>query len=114
MRLDPDLIRGLLLRVEGHEEPDLSQWSEEQQTYHLAHLIDGGFVRGSARKGTMGEYRGAVGVDLTWEGHEFLANARNATLWPKAKEQVAKAGGSVSLQVLGQVLSRLALNSLGF
>jgi len=31
MRLQPDLIRGLLLEVEGEEKPDLATWSEEAQ-----------------------------------------------------------------------------------
>jgi hypothetical protein len=113
MRLDTDLIRGLMLQVEGHEKQDLSTWSEEQKMYHTCLLIEAGLIRGVALKGTTGQYARGHASDLTREGHEFLANARNERLWPQVKDQVAKAGGSLSLQVIGQLLTSLAAKSIG-
>jgi len=42
----------------------------------------------------------AVASRITWEGHEFLANARNETVWSKVKSIVLAKGGSVSFEVL--------------
>lgn len=44
MRRDMDLVRLLLLQVEGEEAPDLSAYTNEQQIYHKALLIDAGLV----------------------------------------------------------------------
>lgn len=37
---------------------------------------------------------------LTWNGHEFLDNVRNDTVWAKLKRAVAEKGGAVSFDVL--------------
>lgn len=43
MKRDMELIRLLLLEVEGEEpKPDLSAYSSETQAYHLALLVDAG------------------------------------------------------------------------
>jgi len=42
---------------------------------------------------------------LTWEGHEFLSNARDSKVWEAAKQ----AAGGLSFSVLTQVLSSLTL-----
>jgi len=48
MRRDMNLIRQLLLLYEGEEpKPDLSQFSEDQQVYHSALLIEAKPVDGS-------------------------------------------------------------------
>lgn len=112
MRLDPDLIRLVLLEGEKEEPVDLSSYSEEQINYHRAQLIKAGFAEGHIELAGLGP----IGVpwaeiyDLTWAGHEFLSNARNDTIWKRAKVEIAKQGGSVSLEVLKTVLAQLALN----
>jgi len=37
---------------------------------------------------------------LTWAGHEFIANARNETVWAKVKATVVAKGGTASFEVL--------------
>jgi hypothetical protein len=91
MRLEPDLIRAIMLNVEGHEPADTSAWTEQQQLYHLAHLIQADLLKGAVR----------------------LNHARNEELWPQVKERVAKAGGSLSIEVIGQILTNLAMRAAG-
>lgn len=111
MRLDQDLIRSLLLEAEGEEPVDLSPYTDEQIAYHKAQLIDARLAKGFIHAG-LGDIIGAEINDLTWEGHEFLANARNDTIWNRGRKEVAKLGGSVSLEVLKAILAQVALNLL--
>lgn len=77
MRRDEKLLRGLLLLAEGEEpQPDLSQYTEEQQAYHAAILIDSGLLAGKTLKDHQGQVRGAAITDLTPAGHDFLKRMR--------------------------------------
>jgi hypothetical protein len=53
-----------------------------------------------------------LATSLTWEGHKFLANARDDTRWQQAKEVVKQKGGDVSPGVLTQLLTSLAKSAL--
>lgn len=113
MKRDMELIRGLLLQVEGEEEPDLSKWTEEQQVYHMALLIEADLVHGATAEGSMGETVAAHAIRLTWDGHEFLEAARDDTVWKKAREQIAKAGGHVTLPILTALLTQFLKQQIG-
>src|SRR5436190_11697281 len=77
MRRDEELLRKLLLLAEGGEpKPDLSEYSEEQQAYHAAILIDSGLVEGDTVAGIDGRVTSAVMIDLTPQGHDFLDRIR--------------------------------------
>jgi hypothetical protein len=54
----------------------------------------------------------ARNVQLTWDGHEFLDNARNDTIWRKSQD-IAKRAGSVSFDVLKAILVALVKERLG-
>ena len=109
MRLNQDLIRALLLEAEGEEPVDLGGYTDEQIAYHKCQLINAHLAEGFIHAG-LGGIIGAEINDLTWEGHEFLANARNDTIWNRGKKEVTKLGGSVSLEVLKAILTQIALN----
>ena len=113
MRRDMDLVRGILLQVEGEDVPDLSQWSEEQQLYHMAILIEAELLNGGVALDEEGQPAAAHATRLTWKGHEFLDAARDATIWAKAKEQLAKVGGGVALPVLMALLTQYVKDKLG-
>jgi hypothetical protein len=55
----------------------------------------------------------ALPVNLTWEGHDFIAAARNDTIWSHAKEKAKSVGGSLSLAVFKQLLDSLIKHQLG-
>ena len=113
MRLDLDLIRLVMLETEGHEWVDLGAYTEDQINYHRAQLIDAGYAEGYKNQGL-----GQIGIpettlsDLTWEGHQFLANARNDLFWKKAMRQLAKAGGSASIDIISALLAKVAASML--
>ncbi|MGI8966702.1 MAG: DUF2513 domain-containing protein [Limisphaerales bacterium] len=75
MKREMDLIRLLLLEVEGElPKPNLESYTEEKQVYHMALLIDAGYVDGSVAQDSSGFPVGTNPIRLTWEGHEFLDN----------------------------------------
>jgi hypothetical protein len=115
MKRDMELIRGMLLQLEGEEpKPELTKWTEEQKAYHAALLVEAGLANGSAIENYYQKERRAVELHrLTWVGHEFLDAARDDTRWKKALGIIAKAGGSVTLPILKQMLTGFLKEKLG-
>ena len=50
---------------------------------------------------------------LTWQGHEFLDNARNEEVWGKTKEIVKEKGGSASFEIFTGVMTNVAMKIFG-
>ena len=113
MKRDMDLIRALMLSFEGETEIDLSDYSEDQQVYHSALLLDAGFIDGRPRTDGKGEISSVHVFRLTWEGHEFIDSARNDTVWNKAKDKFTKAGVDVGIDILKAILKSLMMDKLG-
>jgi hypothetical protein len=114
MKRDVGLIRLLLLQYEGEEpKPDLSGYTDEQQVEHSALLIEANLVHGIVEEGNSGLPASTVVLRLTWAGHDFLAEARNETIWKDATEKLKKAGVEVSLSLLGELLKSLLKEALG-
>lgn len=73
---------------------------------HIKLLIDENLIEGQLMPHLQGmEYF----IDrLTMDGHEFVSNARNDTIWKKVKSQAAEKGDSVSMFVFNQLLTAAA------
>lgn len=113
MRRDDDLIRKLMLDLEdassrigdAHVVPG---YSRAQVAYHLAIILKSGFAEGPKpiypSDGSDPTVPAAVMISrLTPEGHDFISELRDDTVWERVKERTAKVGGSVSLEILKQV-----------
>ncbi|MBI5386976.1 MAG: DUF2513 domain-containing protein [Verrucomicrobia bacterium] len=108
------LIRLLLLKYEGEEpKPDLSDYTNEQQLEHSVLLIEAGLVHGLVEDGNNGLPATAIVLRLAWPGHDFLAQARNETIWKKATEKLKKAAVEVPLSLLGELLKSMLKEELG-
>lgn len=117
MRLDPDLIRGILTAMEETETDDptayiisinkIDGYSDEAMIYHIRQLIDAGFIDGEVID-SIGKQGAGLNIRrLTWAGHEFVENSRNDTLWNKAKNTVISKSGGISIDLLSEVLKKL-------
>jgi len=113
MKRDMNLIRLLLIQREGEEEPDLSEYSTEDQVYHGALLIEAGLVHGSISEGEDGDPSGVYLTRLTWEGHEFLDAARSETVWKKVRAATVKGGVGLTLPIAKALLAKYAKEKLG-
>lgn len=73
MQRDRQLQKLILMQVrDGQEPPQLSKYSEADQVYNSALLINDGLVEGQAIQGGSGQYVSTVMTQLTSAGHDFL------------------------------------------
>ncbi len=114
MKRDMDLIRLLLLETESEEpRPDFTGYTQQQQIYHSALLIEAGLIDGFIVNDAEGLPSGTVCRRLTWAGHEFLDVARNDSIWKQATDKLKQAGVQVTISVLQELLKKLLKDSLG-
>jgi Hypothetical protein (DUF2513) len=108
MQRDMDLIRDLLLKIEadplcnGHYPQSVYVLgrSMEEIDYHLRLLDQAGYVTGTR---AMGAY---LVRSMTWDGHEFLDNIKDATIWNQTKEKAKEIPG-VSLKIIAEIATSL-------
>jgi DNA-binding transcriptional ArsR family regulator len=106
MKRDMDLIREILRTVEACEDsyginsPAIEGYSEAQVAYHLKLLIDGGLIEAKDVDGEFQQDDEYIGINLTWDGQDFLNAARDNSLWKKAKEAVINSGVGFTVQSL--------------
>ncbi|USK61297.1 DUF2513 domain-containing protein [Peribacillus asahii] len=117
MRLNHDLIRDLLITIEeisngrinfGVEfiaETHLPDYELEEVIYHVKQLAQ-------ARLITVPERSTSYIIDLTWEGHQYIANIRDQTIWSKTKSLINPLGGA-TIDVIKDISKTLVLKSLG-
>lgn len=116
MQLKIDIIKSLLAAIEQSEDyPDpvisdsiqLTGIDSVTVVYHLSLMLDAGLIRGREQANRAGRF--VVIERLTWEGHAFLANAQNDTVWQRFKG-LSRSLGSFSLDVAKATLSGIALS----
>ena len=95
MRRDMDLIRNILLKVEADprmngsrfvvfDTSDFEGHSQDEIAYHIDLLFEEDFVQGAA---TLDAPAPAISR-LTWKGHEFISDTRDAGVWANVKERI--------------------------
>jgi Hypothetical protein (DUF2513) len=119
MKRDMELIRELMLAIDSRD--DNEYWAGDlevsgdrnidQINYHLQLLIDAGFIEAKVARDNDGI---SITIDrMSWDGHEFLDNARNESVWKDTMKIVAEKGGSVAVGLLTQLLTSVAKQHLG-
>lgn len=127
MKLNPDCIRDILIAVELMEynsvytlsklHEKLPAYSEDELNYHCLQMIEAGFLNAKAMN-VIGYISPQIWriFDLTYSGHQFLADIRSDTTWNKTKA-IAKSIGSESLHALKDiavdVVTSVIQNQLG-
>ena len=122
MKLNPDLIRDILLTVEEtstfnhateyqkdkHSFPRLNTYSHDEIIYHIEQCSLSNLIRG------VHYYDGGEDIlitDLTPSGHEFIANIRENNNWNKVKN-CAENIGSFSISTLQQIAINVISNAI--
>ena len=113
MQRNDDLIRQLMLDLEKansatNDDHPVEGYSRDAVAYHLALIVKSGLAEGPkplypSDGSDPSIPRAVIVMRLTPQGHDFLANLRDDKIWAKVKERTVKAGGSVSLDLLGQI-----------
>ena len=96
---DPRAYIASISQIEGY--------SEKMLIYHIRQLIGAHFIDGELINSIGGMGTDVFVKGLTWEGHEFVENSRNDTMWNKAKDTVLSKAGGISVDILSEVLKRL-------
>jgi hypothetical protein len=120
MHFDPDTARNILLEAEKappNRSPDvnLPQLQPDEMIEYIELLNEAGLLEAKMMRSSMGgarNYRATI-ERLTYEGHQFLAAARNETLWNRAKSHVLKSGGAMTIEVLKSLLILYAKQAVG-
>ena len=124
MKRDMDLCRQILLKIEECEETmihdhhqleaDLQKenYSQSQVGYHVKLLHQANLIE-AIEASSHGSLDYFIPKSITWQGHEFLENARNEKLWEKAKSVARKKGVGLTLDILQSLLTKLGKDALG-
>lgn len=120
MKRDMELVRTLLVHFE--EKPDdhlvkhveIEGYDTRTIDYHLILLYEANLIEGepSVSKSSKRVIR-VYPMRLTWHGHEFLAAARNDSVWRKTMTKIASAIGDVPFTLLKDLLMQTARDNLG-
>jgi hypothetical protein len=117
MQRDMELVRQILLELEGHNElgrdmqVKASGYSPEQITYHIKLLAEAGYIEAIDMSSFSGmNWRP---TSLTWPGHEFLDATRNASVWHKVKAEIKDKGGSLPFSLVQQLALKIAAAHFG-
>lgn len=110
MKRDMELIRQLLMKIEESGRDDLREtdlqidgYEPRSVMYHIELLEEADLIKAEILRSTSGTL-GAVVERLTWDGHEFLAAARNETVWNRVMKTIRDHSVSLPFDVLKTVL----------
>ena len=103
MRLNPDCIRAVLLRLEElpyHAEisiPDLSnqieEFSKEEVEYTCLKLYEAGFILATPLPRPSIKHREVFSIlDISYAGHQFIETVRDPKAWRSIKKGCASVG----------------------
>lgn len=111
MQLNLDCMREILLEVEKlglnerlplkklHEQ--LNHYSLDEIIYNTAKLNEADFIKVVSKKYAANSTIVSI-IDITYEGHQFLASIRNKSVWEDIKAS-ALAIGSFSIPIIQQI-----------
>lgn len=118
MKRDMDLVRKIALLIEDHPSgfaPDIviDGYTEELIGYHIHLMGEAGLLHAADVSHSECASPIAMASSLTWEGHEFVAAARNDTVWNKSKKLIQEKVGTTTIGLLIEVLKQQAKQVLG-
>lgn len=119
MKRDLKLVRDILIDVEANPPNQIIQDFRYDGVdsliiaEHVRLLIDAGYLEGEVIRQFGTSQFAYVVTGMTWQGHEFLANAKNDTVWKKVVADAEAKGSSISMSVLDGLLTKAAEKYFG-
>lgn len=91
MKRDMELVRKILMKINDHEHGyapknfSVEGYSAAQVGFHCLLLDEAGLIQ-VVDSSSMGEDSpSAIPLRLTWDGYEFIENAKNENIWSEAR-----------------------------
>ena len=111
MKFDIDCARDILLTVEACKlndvmyikdlENELFQYDPDEISYMCLKLYEADFINATCKKSA--SVINIVRInDITYEGHQFLANIREDSMWEKVKH-IASSAGTLSIPIVQKI-----------
>jgi Hypothetical protein (DUF2513) len=120
MRFDPEMMRDILQFVENIPAGEVLNGSlafegrpQAETNEHMQLLLDDAYLTGVSQRDHKGFPSGFLIRGLTMKGHQFVANARNDTIWKKVLAQAKEKGQSIGITVLNGLLEQAAKKYAG-
>lgn len=101
-----------LTRIRAKDFPD---YDENTINEHLSLLANRGLIDGRIMKSGTGPIRiAAVFTEaLTWEGHDFIANARTPGVWERVKTALSERSAEASYEIVRDLAAAYARQKFG-
>lgn len=120
MKRNLEIIRYILLEIEKSDEDYVEMdelvndvYSARVISHHIKLLIDCGYIEAES-SGVLSDGPTYFAIDrITSAGYDYLDNVRNSHVWKETKNQLAKVGTSVSLDLVKAVSSKIILRLIG-
>ena len=119
MNRDMDLVRQILLAAESHEggyvggNPSIDGYSEDQIGYHVYLMEQAGLVEAADSSADDSTSPSAILLSIKGKGHDFLDAAKSNSVWSQAKERAKSVGGSLTFDLMKELLVTTARSQLG-
>jgi hypothetical protein len=119
MKRNLDLIRKLVLILEDASDTEVANivkvdgFTDEEIGYHSYLLVDAGLAEGIDIRTMDDRLPNWQLSHLTWAGHDFADAARDDSRWKQATAVVKEKAGSVTFDVLKQILVSLIKSTIG-
>lgn len=121
MKLNLDCIRSVLMEFEEFPmgqtffvasfRKSIQSYGEEEVLYSLLKLAEAGYIEAHFYRNMNGKPFFDTIIDITFYGHEFLADIKPQSNWEKISGAV-KQGGSASLKTITNVAIDLGTEAL--
>lgn len=114
-----DLVRQILIAAEaqegGYVEVNLKidGYTDDQIGYHVYLMGQAGLAEVADSSAMGSTSPSAILLSITWKGHDFLDAAKSSSIWDQAKEKAKSVGGSLTFDLLNDVLVATARDQLG-
>ena len=117
MKRDMELIRLILLNIEGEDHDLTKDYTQEEFAFHLNLLLNGGFLtqffHGEDTPHVIGGYPCQMTFTMTWLGHDFVDSARDEKFFKKSLEEIKKKAVPVTIGLFLEYLKAKAREKLG-
>lgn len=119
MKRGMDLVRMILRKIEDQPPGEdlrsfaMEGYDQPTELHYLELLSEAKLIEAHFMRTDHSGIVAAVAHRLTWQGHEFLSEANNESVWLKAKAKIAELGGSLPFAVLQSILIEFAKKQAG-
>ena len=119
MKRHMDLIREILLAAEEQDEQwfakmlELEGWEQCDIVYNVGLAIDAGFLEAEDASLLGHDGKDFVVEKLTFQGHDFLDQIRDESVWKKVKSIAAEKGVDLTVDVVKSLAAKIVESLLG-